>query len=78
MQLEMLASRLPRPAMVSSPMLVVAGERDRIFTVAEQSATAKAYGTTVEIVPTAHDMMLESNWQNVADRILNWISAKLT
>lgn len=37
-----------------------------------------AYGTTVEIVPTAHDTMLESNWQHVADRILNWISAKLT
>lgn len=72
-QLEMLVTKLPRPDKVTTPMLVVAGEHDRVFTVAEQAATAKAYETTVDIVPAAHDMMLDPNWQHVADRILDWI-----
>ena len=75
MQVEMLVTKRPRPKKVSTPMLVVAGERDQVFSVAEEAATAEAYGTTVEVVPTAHDMMLEPNWQLVADRMLTWISA---
>lgn len=47
----------------------VAGQ-DKVFTIAEEAATAKAYDITVEVVPTAHDMMLEWNWQLVADRVL--------
>ena len=75
MQPETLVTKLPHPKKVTTPMLVVAGENDTVFTVKEQAATAAAYGTTLEIVPTAHDMMLEPNWQLVADRILTWIDA---
>ena len=75
MQPETLLTKLPRPKKVTTPMLVVAGEHDTVFTIKEQSATAAAYGTSLEIVPTAHDMMLEPNWQLVADRILTWIDA---
>ena len=36
--------------------------------------TAKAYNTKSEFFPDmAHDMMLESNWKNVADRIIGWL-----
>ncbi len=43
----------------------------------EVEATARAYGTKAEMFPDmAHDMMLESGWQSVADRILGWLSER--
>ncbi len=70
---EMMLLNLPRPDRVKTPMLVLAAENDRIFSVAEQEATAIAYGTEAVVFPgMAHDMMLEPNWQQVADRILDW------
>jgi alpha-beta hydrolase superfamily lysophospholipase len=40
----------------------------------EEQAIARAYATEAEIFPDmAHDMMLESRWQQVADRILEWL-----
>ena len=66
--------RLPRPARVKTPMLVLAAANDRVFSVAEQQATASAYGTQAQVFPNmAHNMMLEKNWQNVADTILGWL-----
>lgn len=54
-------------------MLVLGAENDRGFSVAEQHATARAYGTEAEIFPDmAHVMMLEPGWKLVADRILSW------
>ena len=42
---------------------------------AEEQATARAYGTKAEIFPDmAHDMMLEASWQQVADRMLSWLA----
>ncbi len=74
MQLETMLFNLPRPDKVTTPLLVLAAANDRIFSVAEEQATARAYGTEAEIFPDmAHDMMLEPNWQHVADRILAWL-----
>jgi pimeloyl-ACP methyl ester carboxylesterase len=74
MELETLLFNLPRPDKVKTPMLVLAAANDRVFSVKEQKATAHAYGTEAEIFPDmAHDMMLEPKWQDVADRILNWL-----
>jgi hypothetical protein len=66
--------RLPRPKQVRTPLLVIGAEDDRIFTVAEQRKTARAYNTEAILHPQmAHDMMLEPGWETVADRILNWL-----
>ncbi len=74
MELEALFLDLPRPGKVKTPLLVLAAENDRVFSVAEQCATACCYGTEAEIFPhMAHDMMLEPNWKKVADRILDWL-----
>jgi len=74
MELEALFLELPRPGKVNTPLLVLAAENDRVFSVAEQCATASCYRTEAEIFPhMAHDMMLERNWQKVADRILDWL-----
>lgn len=74
---EMTFLRLPRPSKVQTPLLVLAGESDRIFTVSEHRKTARAYKTEAIIYPNmAHDMMLERGWGNVADQILSWLSSR--
>ena len=71
--LDMLAFDLPRPSMVTSPVAVVGGERDAIFSVAEVEETARAYGVEPKIFAnTAHNMMCEPNWQDVAAWITLW------
>lgn len=66
----------PRPKKVSTPLLVLGAENDRVFTVAEQKRTARAYNTTAILYPgMAHDMMLESGWRPVADQILSWLGS---
>ncbi len=67
--------RLPQSTRVQVPVLVLAAERDRIFTLAEQQRTARAYGTEAVVIPgMAHDMMLERNWQDAADIMLRWLA----
>jgi pimeloyl-ACP methyl ester carboxylesterase len=74
MVLETLLLNLPRPEKVKTPLLVLAAANDRVVSVAEEQATARSYGTEAEIFPNmAHDMMLEPDWQRVADRILSWL-----
>lgn len=69
--------KLPRPRRVTTPLLVLGAAEDRVFPVREIEATARAYGTQAEIFPNiAHDMMLEPDWQQVADRMLEWLAAR--
>jgi len=50
---------------------------DAVFTREEVEATARAYNAQVEFFPNmAHDMMLEADWQKVAERIVNWLKEK--
>lgn len=75
--LEATVFRLPRPAKIKTPLLVLAGETDRVFTVAEQKKTARAYHTQATFFPEiAHDMMLEARWKSVADHILGWLESR--
>lgn len=75
--LDMLGLNLARPARVKTPLLVLGAANDMIFSVAEVRATARAHTTQAEIFPDmAHDMMLESGWQSVADRILAWLKER--
>lgn len=68
---DMLILRLPAPKKVKTPVTVLGAEKDAIFSVKEIQATARAYGTEAVIFKNmAHDMMLEENWQDVADVIL--------
>jgi alpha-beta hydrolase superfamily lysophospholipase len=68
---------LPRPKRVITPMLVLGAANDRIFTVSEIEKTARAYHTDAEIFPDmAHDMMLDSGWEAVADRIIAWLDER--
>lgn len=67
---------LPDPGRVKTPVLVLGAENDRVITVEENRETARSYDTEAEIFPDmAHDMMLESGWQNVAARIREWLES---
>ena len=67
---------LPRPKKVKTPLLVLAAENDRVFSLAEEHATAKAYTTEAHIFPNmAHDMMLDQGWRKPADKIIAWLTA---
>lgn len=58
------------------PMLVLGGGGDVLFTEKMVRSTASAYGVQAEIFPNmAHLMMLEPGWQQVADRIIDWLTA---
>jgi pimeloyl-ACP methyl ester carboxylesterase len=63
----------------STPVLVLGADRDVFFSPAEVRATARAYGTEPEIFPDfGHAMMLESCWQRVADRVIDWLDDGLS
>lgn len=72
--LDMLFLDLPKPKLVTTPMLVLGAENDVVFTRREIRATAAAYHTRAEIFPgMAHDMMLGPEWAAVAFRIHAWL-----
>jgi len=79
--LDMMALNLPNPRRAQAhkkvPMLVLGGADDRIFTPAEVTQTAHAYGVTARIFPgMAHDLMLDTGWQDVADAMITWLRAE--
>jgi pimeloyl-ACP methyl ester carboxylesterase len=65
------------PKRVTTPLLVLGAECDGSLTPKEVHATARAYRTEAEIFPDlGHDMMLESGWPNVAERIHDWLGSQ--
>lgn len=76
--LDMLLFALPRPKQVSAPILVLAGAADNLFSVAEEAKTARVYsGEFASFEGMAHDIMLEKDWELVAERILGWLDKTL-
>ncbi len=72
--IDMLWLDLPRPHLVSTPLLVLGAEDDVCFTAREVRSTAAAYDTEAEIFPKmSHDMMLDPGWLAVAERIHAWL-----
>jgi hypothetical protein len=68
----------PQPKKVKpTPILVIAAENDRVFTLKEEINTARAYDTEAVIIPhLAHDVMVEPRWQVAADEVLKWLTQK--
>jgi pimeloyl-ACP methyl ester carboxylesterase len=57
-----------------TPVFLVHGLADGI-SLRRHQALARRYNATLEIVPLGHELMLESPWRSVADRILAWLAA---
>ena len=63
-----------RPELNRSPLLVIAAERDAVFTVTEQRQTAAAYGAELVVIPeAAHDLMLDPAWPQAANAIERFV-----
>lgn len=72
--LDMLVLDRPHPRPIDEPVLVVGAERDEIFTPQEVAATARAWGTEPVMVDgIAHDVMLDTGWERVADLLADWV-----
>ncbi len=66
--------RLPHPARVRTPLLILGAADDGAVTQDEVRATARAYGTQAHFFPSmGHNMMLEVGWGDVAQRIDSWL-----
>jgi pimeloyl-ACP methyl ester carboxylesterase len=75
--LDMVALDLPKPAKIRTPLLVLGVARDNMLSRADMEETARAYHADFEIIPdVAHDSMLETRWQIVAERILIWLEER--
>jgi alpha-beta hydrolase superfamily lysophospholipase len=75
--LDMVALDLPKPEKVKTPILVLGAARDNMIGHREIEATARAYNTQADIIPdVAHNSMLETRWQSVAERILVWLNER--
>ena len=71
--LEMIFRR-PRPDRVDTPVKVIGGGADRIFSVREMARTAAAYGGEALIVDgAAHDLMLDPRREEVAITMEEWL-----
>ena len=69
-------SRPRREAVRRTPLLVLGGDRDTAITPNQVAATAKAYGAELAMFPGAHDLMLDTGWERVAERIDAFIRSK--
>lgn len=77
--IDMLWLNLPKPNLVTTPLLVLGADDDICFTQQEVRSTAAAYGTGVEFFPAmSHDMMLDPGWEPVAERIHAWLETRST
>jgi pimeloyl-ACP methyl ester carboxylesterase len=72
--IDMLWLNLPRPQVITVPLLVLGAEDDVCFTQQEVHSTAAAYGTEAEVFPhMCHDVMLDPGWVAAAERIHAWL-----
>ncbi len=70
------ASAIPYSG-INTPLLIIAGARDRITPASVIGATAKrlSHTATFEILPdNAHWVLGEEGWEKIADRCVEWIN----
>jgi pimeloyl-ACP methyl ester carboxylesterase len=62
---------------IHTPMLVMGGELDQIYTPDDVRRTAGAYGTEPLVLPdVGHELMLEPVWRVAAGCIENWVLSR--
>ncbi len=76
--LDSMVFNLPKKYHGSTPVTVIGGGKDTMFSVASQKATAHRYNAKCHIVDGApHNLMLSSQWRETADRLVSWIDNEL-
>jgi pimeloyl-ACP methyl ester carboxylesterase len=75
--LDELGLNLVRTKRVKTPLLVIGAENDAVIKHWIVRRTANLYGTQAVIFPNmAHDVMLETGWEQVAETILKWLDER--
>ena len=75
--LDMMFFRFSHPSRIKTPVLVLGAAHDEIFTLDEVKATARAYGTMATIFPhSGHELMLDHDWRDAADKIVQWLDER--
>ena len=70
------STRRSSTPMLDIPVLVLGAENDPFVYRGGLEATASAYRAKAEIFPgMTHAMMLDRNWESVAERIATWLDA---
>lgn len=65
--------RWTRPAPAGFPVMVLAAEGDGVFSVRSQRRLAKTHGTTLQLVPGGHDVMLDITADGAVHLVLDWV-----
>jgi pimeloyl-ACP methyl ester carboxylesterase len=74
--LEMIALNLPDYRKVSTPLMVVGGEKDFLVSERGTRKMAALYGVAPLIIPGApHNLMMEPGWEKIAESILGFLRA---
>lgn len=69
---------LPQPSKIKTPLLVLGAADDAIIAPKKIEQTARDYNADCKIfTQMAHDMMLERDWQSVADFMIEWLDKKI-
>ena len=69
---------LPNPQKVKTSLLVLGAENDALIAPKKIKITARVFNADCKIFPnTAHDLMLERDWQTVADFMIEWLEKKI-
>jgi len=75
--LDELGLNLVHTQRVQTPLLVIGAQDDTVINPWMVKRTAERYGTKAVIFPDmAHDVMLETGWEKVAERTLEWLEEK--
>jgi len=75
--LDELGLNLVRTKLAKTSLLIIGAENDAVIKPWMVQRAANKYGKTAEIFPDmAHDVMLERGWENIAQRILEWLEEK--
>lgn len=61
------------PSALEMPVLVLGAEHDEFVTDGAVAATAEFYGSEARHLPTAHAMMLDTRWQQVAEAVRDFV-----
>ncbi|MCX7171234.1 MAG: alpha/beta hydrolase [Proteobacteria bacterium] len=77
---DMTLFNLPHPSRVKdTPLLVLGAEFDHLIPSSLVAMTASTYGVPAHIFPDmGHGLMLERDWQKVAEHICNWLKERNT
>lgn len=68
---------LVRTRQVRTPVLVLGGEADQVYTPDDVRRTAAAYDTEPIFLPgVGHEVMLEPGWQSAVDHIASWLASR--